>query len=301
MKIILLIVLFLFRFVLGVTAQVAEEHIFIGALTIEGASPFSYRIQFKDSGNIINGFSITDMQGPDQTRTAIKGSINPDKKEFVFRETRLINTKSKTSRDSFCYINARLKLAKKKGNRMLTGTFTGYMKDGKTTCGKGEIMLVSKDDVLNKLMKLGPKADTIVKVVKEIDDAHTKQVAEDDDVLDAEPKEAYLAVRPGRTASLGCKGGEAVLELWDNNKVDGDVITLRHNDEVLLEHFKTTAARERMVVKLQPDKESRISLIAENEGSEPPVTVRMICTCQDKTYTIDASSVIGTPVALILN
>lgn len=278
----------------GLSLAQTSDHIFLGALTVKGAQPYSYRIEFKDSANTFKGFSVTDLQGPDQTRTAIKGNIDPQKKEFSFKETKLITTRSKINRDSFCYIRAKMKMKERKGTTILSGTFTGYMKDGRTSCGSGDIMLVSKDDILDKLMAFGPKTDTLVKLIENVDAAATK--------IEPAPepqKLGYLSIKPGNATTVNCKGNTATLELWDNNKIDGDVITLMHNETSLLSHLTLTNKKQQFTINLTGGTE-RIKLISEHEGSEPPTTARMSCTCGSMIYTIDASSAIGKPVEFII-
>lgn len=288
------IIFFLLLQVILSQAQI-NKNVFIGALTIKGVPPYTYRVEFTDSANVITGFSITDLQGPDQTKTAITGSINTSKKEFTFKETRLISTRSKINRDSFCYISAKLKLKERKGAKMLAGSFTGYMKDGRTSCGTGEITLVSKSDIIEKLMKLGPQADTVLKLVEKVDAA----VKDEEQTIDAAPKQSYLSVRPGSATSVGCKSNKAAIEIWDNSKIDGDIISLYHNDKTLLSHYTLSNKKEQFIIDLTLSTE-KIKLVSEHEGSEPPTTVRLSCTCGDRTFTIDASSSIGKPVELIL-
>jgi len=289
-----IIVVTLFLFLIHITGYAQEQDlVFWGTLSVKGSKPYTYRIQFRDSANKITGFSVTDIQGPDQTRTAITGTIDPVRKEFSFRETRLISTRSRMSRDSFCYIHARLKLSEKKGARLLRGSFTGYMKDGRTLCGSGTMTLVSEGDVLDKLMKMGPKADTVVRLIEKADALATGEPA-------ATAGKQHLTLNPGGQATLPCPGGVALLEVWDHGKIDGDIISLRHNDIILMEHYRIGAEREQRKILLKGEGSDRVRLIAEHEGAEPPVTVRLSCTCGKRTYTIDASSAIGHPVELVL-
>src|SRR5690606_29621194 len=112
------------------------------------AKPITYRLEFVDSANVITGFSITDLNGPHQTKTEIKGTINVKKKQVYFRETRILDTKSKEPVDSMCYVTATLSIKEKGKTRILTGKFKGIRKDRRIICGEGSALLFSKEDVL---------------------------------------------------------------------------------------------------------------------------------------------------------
>ncbi len=276
------------------TAQNYNE-VYLGAITVDGAKPYSYRLEFSDSSNIISGFSITDLQGNDQTKTAIKGFFDKEKRTITFRETKLISTRSKINRDSFCYIRATLKLKKKRGNKLLVGTFTGFRNDRKTICGKGSMSLLCKTDIIHQIDKLGKVGDTLSKILQQLEGKQTELLP-----VEEIPESKSFSLQPSTKQKLECKANEALIEVWDNGKIDGDIVTIKHNLNTIYKGLRLTAKKENFTIKLMPNQTESLLLIADNEGSEPPATARMTCTCGKTVYTIDASSSTGKPVELVI-
>ena len=61
------------------------------------------------------------------------------------------------------------------------------------------------------------------------------------------------------------------LQVWDNNKQDGDIISLKFNDTWILNNF--LLKKEKYTIKLElKQKDNQLLLFAENLGSIPPNT-----------------------------
>ena len=269
-----------------------KENIFLGTLLVDGGASYSYRLQFTDSAGAIKGYSITDVNGPNHTKTAIRGSISPSNKEIRFKETGLLMTKSKIGKDSFCYVSARLKLANLKGTKILRGKFTGHLKDG-TECAKGNIILADKNDVLDKLMQIGPQGDSIAELIKREDNSIEKND------LPIAQTEKNFSLSPGTQKELVVNGREIKIELWDNGKIDGDIVTISMNNEIILDHYLLNSEIKRLNIQLLGTTNT-ITITANNEGSEPPNTARMKLVDGNNEWLIDASSSINKPSFIIL-
>lgn len=67
------------------------------------------------------------------------------------------------------------------------------------------------------------------------------------------------------------KRSNIVLQIWDNNKEDGDIISLKFNDTWILTNFLLT--KQKYTIKLElKGKDNQLLLFAENLGSIPPNT-----------------------------
>ena len=62
-----------------------------------------------------------------------------------------------------------------------------------------------------------------------------------------------------------------MLEVWDNNVIDGDTISIYLNDEPVLLRYGLTAEKEKIELKLKPG-ENNLLIVAENEGTIRPNT-----------------------------
>jgi hypothetical protein len=84
---------------------------------------------------------------------------------------------------------------------------------------------------------------------------------------------------------------EMVIELYDNGEIDGDTVTIYHNNQLLVAHAGLTAKP--ITFKIKVDKEHphhELVMVADNLGSIPPNTSLMILTAAGKRYEIFISS-----------
>jgi hypothetical protein len=84
---------------------------------------------------------------------------------------------------------------------------------------------------------------------------------------------------------------EMVVELYDNGEIDGDTVTIYHNNQLLVAHAGLTAKP--VTFKIKIDKEHphhELVMVADNLGSIPPNTSLMILTAAGKRYEIFISS-----------
>jgi len=117
---------------------------FTGHIKARKSVSFRYLIRFAvDSANKVTGYSLTDPQGPYETKTKITGTFNPKKKSMTIEETTVLRTKAEAPGE-LCFVRAKLK--GKRNNLVgetLTGKFTGFTPGSKTACAKGKIKLIS--------------------------------------------------------------------------------------------------------------------------------------------------------------
>lgn len=84
---------------------------------------------------------------------------------------------------------------------------------------------------------------------------------------------------------------ELLIELYDNGEIDGDTVTIYHNNELLLAHAAISAKP--VTVKIKVDKEHphhELVMVADNLGSIPPNTSLMVITANNKRYEVFISS-----------
>ena len=84
---------------------------------------------------------------------------------------------------------------------------------------------------------------------------------------------------------------ELVIELYDNGEIDGDTVTIYHNNQLLILHAGLSEKPVRLKIKV--DKEHphhELIMVADNLGSIPPNTSLMIITANTRRYEIFISS-----------
>ncbi|MFQ3575167.1 MAG: hypothetical protein SNJ77_01910 [Cytophagales bacterium] len=130
-----------------------------------------------------------------------------------------------------------------------------------------------------------------------------------------QPKEIELALNnQGKPSSLGgreviktnsvkMKNKDLVLKVWDNYKVDGDVISLFLNGEWLLENYYLEKKKKEIKIKLEPEKDNYLILYSISEGSLPSCTVQITIDdgSGEKTLNINANKRINGAIELKYN
>lgn len=80
------------------------------------------------------------------------------------------------------------------------------------------------------------------------------------------------------------------LWIWDDEKVDGDIVSLYLGEKCVLAEQKITARKKKVSISLTPEKEQFLVLYAHNLGKIPPNTARLLLKIGRRKYKIDLSS-----------
>ena len=272
-----------------------SDMVFIGSASVKGGDAYTYKLQVTDSNGFLKGYSVTDVMGPNETKTNVSGTFNTNKKQIDYRETKLVYTKSNAKRSEFCYIYGHLKISEKQGATLIKGHFTGYQEDGKTECASGKMMLVCAQDVLSKLLEIAKKdsVDSAASVPHEKEIRHVHE--------EATPSSSIKKLTSGDTLEIRCSSPTVSIEVWDAKNIDGDVITLQQDDKILLDKYSLVSSHKQVIVDLGTRPSSTLTLTAITEGSEPLNTARIkITSGTDEPYYIDATNTIGKKVIFTL-
>ena len=282
---ILILLFIIIHLFFGAFAQ-SSQMVFLGSITVSGGKSYPYKLFVNDSDGVLTGYSVSDIAGVDETKTLIKGSKNASKKQLTFRETKLVYTKSATE---MCYLHSTLKAGSMQGAATLKGNFKGYRADGKTECGKGKLMLVGAQDILDKLLEIA-KEDSTPTATKLATHHAEKPI-----------NEAEIAkILPGNSKEILCSSADVELEIWDAKSNDGDIITLLQDGKPLLEQYKITYRHKVLHLRISDSGSTQLQLVAINEGSEPLNTARIKITSGGVVQHLDASTTVGKDVIIVL-
>lgn len=256
--------IFLKLFLITVLIQAQDSYNFIGTIQLSDKSLISYKIDFTiNKDNIIKGKSITDFSGKHRTESEIEGEISNDGKKVSFKEIKNISTKSNYAAEDFCYVhvkNAKIRLRNNKS--ILQGHFYGRFQNNEL-CAEGDIYLVSEEFMFKKLNK----------IEKRIPEKHKEKI----NVNRAKKSSKMTILREDEVMRILSSSNSVKLNIWDGEKNDGDLISVRVNGEYLLEKFEITNKVKSVIIPI--DKTSAtIEIIAENEGSLPPNSARFSVT-----------------------
>lgn len=277
-------------------AQVSNV-VFVGTITLASGQGYSYKMQLADSNGILNGYSITDLMGTNETKTLVKGSIDAKQKQLKFRETKLVYSKSGPATE-LCFINATLKASNKKGTTILKGTFKGYQANGTTECASGTMMMVSAKDVMDLLMKKDVKKDTLIDRLLAPEAPEEQKPTVVYQKPDNIPESSIAKIPPGTIKEIPHSATTAQLQVWDAKTIDGDVISISQNGKPILTNYKITSIYKELSINLHESDTLKVTAIS--EGAEPLNTARVKIMTGNDTHYIDASTTLDKPIWIVL-
>lgn len=254
--------------------QVVDHHEFVGTIQLEDQSIITYKLLFDEYANgSISGTSITDFTGSHRTESDIKGVLNDRRDKISFRELSNITTKSDIASDDFCYIQmdrGDVSLSRKKA--LIKGTFTSKYTSGED-CIQGTIMLMSEAVFSKKLASVTKKVKRFAPRSKK---QKTLEVLEDSKVS----LDETLILKDDEVLSLSAYTDTITLQVWDDQYIDGDKITISVNDIPMISGHEVKQSVETFEIPL-PTNTTTITISADNEGKYPPNSSNVSIVHQD--------------------
>jgi len=239
-----------------------NNYSFLGVITLPDNSILSYRLYFTETGQKIEGYSVTDLQGDHETKSAIKGNIDIKNKKIEFKEYDILYTKSTEPSSDFCFVNFNGKIKISKSKRFIEGDFIGLYDDN-VTCVDGKIKLIGENNFLKKVNKISKKT----KRIKRIPDS----IKESLEPIKMINNLKLNTLKSNENIYVYTSSEEYILKLWDAGKEDEDRIHVYLNDKILLKDYEVIKTTKVLKIKLNPG-ENIIKVVARNNGKIPPNT-----------------------------
>ena len=230
---------------------------YLGTLNLTNNKLISFSLELQEDNGIINGYSLTNMNTPDETKSEISGLYFKKDKSFQLQENQILQTKSEAALNTFCYIRMNVSFKGKFGTKRLEGTFTGNFLDS-TQCASGRIVLMERKKIEKKIRKIKTKLE------KRYDEKYQ----------DTSLVKRTEILKDGDDFTINWEGNKLRLFIWDANIEDGDKIQLTINGNIILDNFQTTNKHKKIKYKLL-EGENIIEIKATNLGVSPPNTSRI--------------------------
>ena len=230
---------------------------YLGTLVLSDNTPISFSLELQEDNGIVNGYSITNINTPDETKSEISGLYFKKDKSFQLQETQILQTKSEAALNTFCYINMNLSLKGKFGSKHVQGTFKGNFLDS-TECASGKVILMERTKLEKKIEKIKTKVER----------KYNEKQQDTSLVIKTQ------ILKDGDDFTINWEGNKLRLFIWDANMEDGDEIDLTINGNIILDDFETTNKRKKVKYKLA-EGENIIKIKATNLGTSPPNTSRI--------------------------
>ncbi|UMB53877.1 hypothetical protein MKD41_16310 [Lutibacter sp. A64] len=250
-----------------------QEQEYLGVIKLNDSSFISYQLNLIENDNLISGFSITDIGGEHETKSAITGAYNSKTNILSFKEVGIIYTKSEVSDYDFCYINFNGNVKTIDSKKNIEGKFIGLYNDG-TNCINGEIKLRN----IEKIERKAKKIDKLIKKSKHVEDSvkSTVSVALTLDSL------KMNILKPDQNLTMFTNTSQLQLNIYDAGKVDGDKINIYVNGTIFLRNYIVDKDIKKLVIPLN-SKSTTIDVLALNTGAISPNTAKIEIIDQENT------------------
>ena len=215
-----------------------------------------FRLVFQIDDTIIFGYIYTDEQGSRETKSIIKGKINPKTKRISFTETRKLLSKNNYSLDSLCYMTGNIQLKLNPKISKLKGAFTEQTTE-KIKCQNGTINLISPDAYIKLKKDLEKKP---IAIVKSKDSIIAQKI-----LIPSFNSDKKTTIKNDEEIVIYWASNKINLSIWDDMKEDGDKITIQLNDEIVLYNYELKNKHKEIELVLTK-KENLLVFTANNNG-----------------------------------
>lgn len=223
----------------------------------------------------------------------VKGNYDAEGRQLSLYNVPVAYYGSTTTFEANCIMNLRATLRVAQAGSTLQGFLTS-LPEYKYTCPAMNLSLTLNADISKK--------DSVLNAIREFKENYQvwKPAAEDTLIAVAiEPRkvvnyvtEAEFAKRKKViTHEVEVESDNLQIDVYDNGEVDGDMISLFYNDQLILNNQKLTHKSIRINLVLDGTKESNeISMFAENLGLIPPNTALLSISDGKNVFEISLSS-----------
>lgn len=279
-----------------------NEYLLKGYMGVQGGESFHYDLRLKDSvRNILSGYSSTYQNPENDVRTYVVAQLDRDGKTIHIKENTIIQNNNFKSRATICLVEVQLKYSNLDKN--LFGTLITMTADNGANCSKGSISFSNKEEidhlfnpsVINPTPSALPAAIAAAprKTARVVYDTVTtrRNTPSPTPQIPTLPKQAIIT--EGQDKTYQWNSDEIVFEIWDGTTVDNDRVTILLNGTEVLKDYMLTKNKKELRLPVGGNELNIISILALNEGSEPPNTANITIKDGDVAYDIMAHNKFG--------
>jgi len=269
--------IFFFFSALTVSAQDGAQLTFTGKLLMNDFSSIDYRLNFtlEEIGSF-SGISSKDIFIETPKSYSTTGFLDIQSSKISFMELNTVSRKSDFETENECFVhvsNASLSIIENKA--IIQGVFRSQTPEG-DICYKGKINLVAPLSVYAKAKLL--KEDPPFYKEKEFENL--------DSLLLNTPLKRTLTKDSVEELEISRGSETIVLELWDIEVEDGDVIDIFLNNTLFKKDFEIKKKRQGLIVEMNQNS-LNIKLTAKNTGLIFPNTVSIFVISKDNVYYLE--------------
>jgi hypothetical protein len=249
-----------------------------GTINLNTGESFPYKLVLTETDGAVKGYSIT-YNAPDDTKTLIRGTLDRRSHTLSFKETEIAYSHTYHTQAYMCLIDAKLSYATATKGSMLKGAIISMEAD-KTSCTGGTIQFTTDEEIQN-LFAYHDKLDTMITMHKKVKEPAV-EIAAPLATIDPLVTDKVTA---GMEKAYDWYTDTAVIDVWDGGNIDGDRITLLFNGQSYLTAYYLVKEKKQLHIPLAPGVNT-LTIIADNEGSDPPNTASMLLTDGRTKYSV---------------
>lgn len=277
-----------------------KQYTLKGFMGIQGGESFTYLLHLHDStGNIMAGYGYTYTNEKNDVKAAVIATIDRGSNSINLREVSILYNNYFVSKATICLVDA--KLTYNKNEQTLSGPLNTNTAGNGAECSRGSISFSNAGEI-NALFNATPQSVNLDKPVEpETPKPEVKKPAiiVYDTVAKAKPKATVPEVKKtesiteGKGKTYTWQSDNIVMEIWDGNNEDNDRVTILMNGEEVLKNHMLTKERKKLTFPVGGNELNIISIVANNEGSDPPNTANILLLDNDIQYEIIAHNTTG--------
>ncbi len=258
----------------------APKYTLTGKIEMNTGEVFPYKIVFTESGGIIKGHSYT-YKEPDDTKAAITGSLDKHDRKLSFKETEIIYSHSIHTKAFMCLIDANTDYVQSAKGKMFKGPITSKEADH-TACTGGIVTFDNPEEIKN-IFDTHEKFDTVITMGR-----RPKEPVIEKAQPAAQPEKELVTekITNGVEKALDWHSDTVIIDVWDGGTVDGDKVTLKYNGKPLLEQYSLVKQKKQLRIPISGHGIDVITILADNEGWDPPNTANLLLTDGAVKYSI---------------
>lgn len=277
-----------------------NEYSLKGFMGVQGGESFTYKLELKDSvRNIMSGYAYTYLNEKNDVKAYVIAEADRDRKTLHIREASIVYNNYFESRALICLVEAQLTYSN--AEHTLSGPLNTMTAGNGASCSKGSI-------TFSNVTELGNLFNPQAKAEKPVEPEPQKPVPQKKVriVYDTMPKPKSAAaiskpaaekkaesITEGKDKTYNWNSDNIVLDVWDGNNEDNDRITILLNGNVLLKDYVLKNQKKQLIIPVGGNELNIISIVANNEGGDPPNTANILLSDNDIQYEVIAHNTIG--------
>jgi len=281
-----------------------NEYTLKGYMGVQGGESFHYDLHLSDSvGNILSGYSSTYSIPDNDVKTYVVAELDRNSKTLHIKEGTIVHNNYFQSKVIICLVDCNLKYSSLEKN--LYGKLITTTAGNGANCSTGSISFSDKNEI-DHLFNTEAKPVAPISVASTPKPASARPTRV---IYDTAAKPRYVApaapkapqqvtITEGKDKTYEWHSDEIILEIWDGNSVDNDKVTISYNGNEVLKDYILTNTKKQIKLPIGGNELNIISVLAVNEGAEPPNTANITIKDGDTNYDIMAYNKFG-KVALI--